>query len=462
MAFVLTYHYALGLALALIALVALMWLRQDRVTRALLALGAETRRLGQVLALSESRLRVAEEVVRDLDKRLPVELARGQRAQQAAIHRFEHGLLERLGTWRTRQAEDLGRMRADLATGFAQRQTEALKTQQEALITGLTDMRQQLSEALARNAEDLGKRVDRLTGNTDERLREISGQVDKRLSEGFEKTTETFSRVLSHLTRIDEAQKRITELSTNVVSLQEVLADKRSRGAFGEVQLAGLVANMLPETGYSLQHGLSNGRRVDCMLFLPEPTGNVAVDAKFPLENYRRMADPDLGELERAAAERRFRDDVRRHMGDIAERYILPGETAPGAVMFIPAEAVFAEIHGRFPELVEEAQRRRVWLVSPTTLMAILTTARAVLKDEATRKQVHIIQKHLHHLSEDFQRFQSRMDRLATHIQQANRDVEEVNTSARKISSRFGRIERVELGEERTPKLAAVVGKVEE
>ena len=214
MAFVLTYHYALGLALALIALVALMWLRQDRVTRALLALGAETRRVGQVLALSESRLRVAEEVVRDLDKRLPVELARGQRAQQAAIHRFEHGLLERLGTWRTRQAEDLGRMRADLATGFAQRQTEALKTQQEALITGLTDMRQQLSEALARNAEDLGKRVDRLAGTTDERLREISGQVDKRLSEGFEKTTETFSRVLSHLTRIDEAQKRITELSS--------------------------------------------------------------------------------------------------------------------------------------------------------------------------------------------------------------------------------------------------------
>lgn len=440
-----TYHYVLGLALALIALVLLVGLRQDRVTRVLLALGVETRRLGNAAALGESRLRVAEEVVRDLDKRLLAELAQGQRAQQAAIHRFEQGLSERLGAWRTGQTEDLGRLRTELAQGFERRQTEALKTQQEALITGMADVRRQLSEALTRNADELGKRVDRLTGSTDERLREISGQVERRLSEGFEKTTETFSRVLSHLSRIDEAQKRITELSTNVVSLQEVLADKRSRGAFGEVQLAGLVGNMLPETSYALQHGLSNGRRVDCMLFLPEPTGHVAVDAKFPLENYRRMADPQQGELERGGAERRFRDDVRRHIGDIADRYIIPGETAPGAVMFIPAEAVFAEIHGRFPELVEEAQRRRVWLVSPTTLMAILTTARAVLKDEATRKQVHIIQQHLHYLSEDFQRFQSRMDRLASHIQQANRDVEEVNTSARKISSRFGQIERVEL-----------------
>ena len=328
-----------------------------------------------------------------------------------------------------------------------QHQREALKGQQEALTSGMAAMAKQVSEAFRSSSDELGKRVEGLTRTTDSRLQEISGQVEKRLAEGFEKTTETFTKVLEHLSRIDEAQKRITELSTNVVSLQEVLTDKRSRGAFGEVQLAGLVRNVMPEGSFSFQHTLSNGTRVDCLLTLPDPTGDVPIDAKFPLESFQRMMDNESSETDRARAARQFRQDIRKHISDIAGKYLIPGETADGAVMFLPAEAVFAEIHAHFPDLVEEAQRARVWLVSPTTLMAVLTTARAVLKDEATRKQVHIIQDHLHKLSEDFGRFQQRMDKLAVHIRQAHEDVKQVNTSAKKISSRFQDIDEVQLPE---------------
>lgn len=328
-----------------------------------------------------------------------------------------------------------------------QHQREALKGQQEALTNGMAAMARQVSDAFRVSSDELGKRVEGLTQTTDQRLKEITGQVEKRLTEGFEKTTETFVRVLEHLSRIDEAQKRITELSSNVVSLQEVLTDKRSRGAFGEVQLAGLVRNVLPEGSFALQHTLSNGNRVDCLLILPEPTGQVPVDAKFPLESFQAMMDNDLAETERARAARQFRVDIRKHIRDIAEKYLIPGETADGAVMFLPAEAIFAEIHAHFPDLVEESQRARVWLVSPTTLMAVLTTARAVLKDDATRRQVHIIQDYLRKLAEDFGRFQARMDKLAMHIRQAHDDVKQVNTSAQKISGRFHDIDQVQLPE---------------
>ncbi len=330
---------------------------------------------------------------------------------------------------------------------FEQRQADAIKAQQEALTKGMGDVSRLLGESLAQSSSQLSKRVEGLTETTDQRLKEIAGQVEKRLTDGFEKTTETFSKVLQHLTRIDEAQKKITELSSNVVSLQEVLTDKRSRGAFGEVQLAGLIRNVMPEGSFELQKTLSNGTRVDCLLYLPEPTGNVAIDAKFPLESFQRMSDPDQPDSERDKATRQFKQDIKKHINDIADKYLIAGETAEGAVMFLPAEAIFAEIHAHFQDLVEEAQRRRVWLVSPTTLMAVLTTARAVLKDEATRKQVHIIQDHLRRLSEDFGRFQTRMDKLETHVRQAHDDVKQVNVSAKKITSRFRSIDKVELPE---------------
>jgi DNA recombination protein RmuC len=201
----------------------------------------------------------------------------------------------------------------------------------------------------------------------------------------------------------------------------------------------------MPENSYTLQYTLTNGMRVDCALFLPAPTGTICIDSKFPLESYQRMTDLSLGDADRATAERQFRQDIKKHIKDISSKYIIPRETSDGAMMFIPAEAVFAEIHGHYPDLVEEAHRARVWMASPTTMMAILTTGRAVLKDADTRKQVNVIQEHLVALSGDFSRFQERMNKLATHIDQANRDVDEVNISARKISSRFNKIERVEL-----------------
>jgi len=328
---------------------------------------------------------------------------------------------------------------------FDERQMETLKILQDTLQKGVQDNREQLKESLANHSTDLGKRVDQLTQTTEAKLKEINQQVEKRLSEGFEKTNETFGDIIKRLAFIDAAQKKITELSSNVVSLQEILNDKRSRGAFGEVQLSALIHNMIPEQHFSFQHLLSNNRRPDCMLFLPEPTGNIAIDAKFPLENYRLLIDSSLAESDRLQAERQFKIDIRKHIQDIADKYIIPGETSDGAVMFIPAEAIFAEIHARHTDLVEFAQHAKVWIVSPTTMMAILTTARAVLKDAATRQQVHEIQKHLRLLAEDFERFQGRMDTLAKHIAQAHSDVEQVHISSRKITQRFVQIERAEL-----------------
>jgi DNA recombination protein RmuC len=280
------------------------------------------------------------------------------------------------------------------------------------------------------------------------RLGEISGQVEQRLNKGFEKTTETFTDVVKRLALIDEAQKRITELSSSVVSLQEVLTDKRSRGAFGEVQMSALIGNVMPEGSYALQYSLSNGTRVDCMMFLPDPTGHIAIDSKFPLDSYQKMMDDEASSVDRVNAEKQFRLDIKKHIKDISSKYIIENETADGAIMFIPAEAVFAEIHAHQPQLVDEAQRARVWMVSPTTMMAVLTTARAVLKDSATRKQVHVIQEHLVSLAKDFDRFRIRMNNLSKHIQQANNDVKDVHISATKISSRFEKIERVELKDE--------------
>ncbi len=305
--------------------------------------------------------------------------------------------------------------------------------------------REELGKSLSQSSEQMAKRIDALTNNTDLRLKEISNGVEKRLTEGFEKTTKTFSDILQRLALIDDAQKKITDLSNNVVSLQEVLNDKRSRGAFGEVQLNGLIRNVLPEQSFKLQHTLSNGKIADCLLFLPEPTGNVVIDSKFPLESYRTMMDVEQGELERKTAQRQFKVDIKKHINDISDKYLIDNETADGAIMFIPAEAIFAEIHGHQSDLVDYANKKRVWLASPTTLMAILTTARSVLKDEATRTQVHIIQAHLSHLSQDFDRFKGRFANLAKHIDQAASDVKQIHTSADKISTRFEKIEQVEL-----------------
>ncbi len=347
----------------------------------------------------------------------------------------------------TRLDEFNARLGSQLEQGDArlQRMEDIFRGLEKALREDVEGVRVKVDESLEKNARQLGERVKELIDTNEKRLGEISGKVEERLDKGFEKTTTVFADVLKRLALIDKAQEKIAELSGNVVSLQEVLSDKRSRGAFGEVQLSALISNMMPENSYALQHTFGNGVRADCVLFLPEPTGTICIDSKFPLESYQRMTDTTLGDADRRTAEQQFRQDIKKHIKDISSKYIIPGETSDGAVMFIPAEAVFSEIHGHYPELVEEAQQARVWLASPTTMMAVLTTSRAVLKDAATRKQVHIIQDHLVALSKDFGRFQDRMDKLATHIDQANRDVADVNKSAKKISSRFTKIEQVEL-----------------
>lgn len=309
----------------------------------------------------------------------------------------------------------------------------------------MVDIREQLNLSFNQHASALTSHLQTLTEEIRNHLNHLTQQMNHRLTEGFEKTSTTFTDVVKRLTIIDEAQKKITELSSHVVSLQDVLIDKKARGAFGEIQLETLIANMIPSTHYQMQFTLSNQKRADCVLFLPEPTGNIVIDAKFPLENYQRLMSTESTSPMRKTLQAQFRQDLQKHIKDISEKYIIAEETTDAAMMFIPAEAIFAEIHSNYPEVIALSQRLKVWLVSPSTLMAVLTTARAVLKDDATKKQVHIIQKHLHALAGDFQRFEKRMDNLSKHIEKAQQDVSEVNTSAKKISQRFQKIEAVEL-----------------
>ena len=352
--------------------------------------------------------------------------------QALAAHREE--MVRQLGSLShlLQQKQDL--LRAEMLSQTLQKLAEQARADQELFQSTLTAVTQQLVA-----------RIETMSGKVDERLEQITGKVHERLEEGFKKTNETFANVMARLATIDEAQKKIDGLTTNVVSLQDLLGDKRSRGAFGEVQLEALVANMLPNQGYKMQHTLSNGLRVDCALFLPAPTGMVAVDAKFPLENYHRMFAAGTTPAERTQAERQFKNDVKIHVDAIASKYIIANETSDGAVMFLPAEAVFAELHAYHPDVVDYAMQRRVWIVSPTTLMAVLNTARAVMKDVETRQQIHIIKDELGKLGKDFARFDDRMKKLADHIRQANQDVTEIHVSSRKISDRFQQIERVEL-----------------
>lgn len=349
------------------------------------------------------------------------------------------------------QREDVALRLTDLANqvreGQARLRGELLEQTLKTLSEHARADRELLETGLRNASAQLGASIEALTRTINERLEAISGHVSQRLDEGFKKTNETFASVMARLATIDEAQKKIDGLTTNVVSLQELLGDKKARGAFGEVQLEALVKNALPPDAFEFQASLPGNVRVDCLLKLPEPTGQVAVDSKFPLENYHRMFEPALAEVERRAAQAAFRVDVRKHVDAIAGKYILPGVTSDGAVMFIPAEAVFAEIHAYHPEVVAYAQQRRVWIVSPTTLMAVLNTARAVLKDVETRKQIHVIKDALGKLSKDFARFDERMQKLATHIDQANRDVQEVHTSSRKITAHFQKIEAAQLDE---------------
>lgn len=387
----------------------------------------------------------------------------GHRAMLINLNDGLNKLTDRLSKNST---ESIDRLRTSVASEL-QSTREAMQALQLAQQSQLSQTRESVIEKLHNTLSDQGKAqqvvlndtmlkatttltqsVSSLTKAVDERLEQIGGKVSERLDEGFKKTNQTFVDVMARLATIDEAQKKIDGLTTNVVSLQELLGDKRSRGAYGEVQLEALIRNVLPVNSFAMQYTFANGTRADCALFLPEPTGTVAVDSKFPLENYHRMFDKTLSDAQQLIAEKQFKVDVKKHVDDIASKYIISDVTSDGAVMFIPAEAVFAELHAYHADVIEYAMNKRVWVVSPTTLMAVLNTARAVLKDVETRKQVHVIKDELGKLSKDFSRFDMRMKKLADNIRQAHEHAQDVHISSQKITKRFEQIERVELTEQ--------------
>lgn len=292
------------------------------------------------------------------------------------------------------------------------------------------------------------ERFESLTKNIDENLRRISDKVRENLDEGFKKTNETFNSVLERLAKIDEAQKKIESLSTNVVSLQDVLTDKKSRGIFGEVQLQQVLSSVFGEKNdkvYQLQYKLSTGVIGDSVLFLPEPTGKLIVDSKFPLENFRRMFDPALNDLEKKEVTKEFKNNLKKHIDDISSKYIIKEETADQAVLFLPAEAIFAEIHAYHGDIIDYAQGKRVWLASPTTFMAMLTTVQVVLNNIERSKYTSVIHQELNRLGEEFGRYRKRWDNLAAHIDTVTKDVKEIHTTTEKISQRFGQISDVKI-----------------
>ena len=280
----------------------------------------------------------------------------------------------------------------------------------------------------------------------DEKLLAVTKSVGEGLQQTTAKTTETLTDLRERLAKIDVAQQKISSLSEQVVSLQEVLSNKQARGAFGEIQLNDLVTNILPPNAYEFQAVLSNGKRADCELKLPNPPGTIVIDAKFPLESYHALREAS-NDREKIEAQRFFRASVLKHIKDISEKYILPGETAESALMFLPSEAIYAELHANFTDVVENSYRAKVWIVSPTTLMATLNTIRAILKDAKMREQAGVIQKEVGTLVEDIGRLDERIDNLSRHFKQANEDVESIKISSGKIGKRIQKIEDIELGE---------------
>lgn len=284
----------------------------------------------------------------------------------------------------------------------------------------------------------------------DEKLLAVTKSVGEGLQQTTAKTNETLTDLRERLAKIDIAQQKISSLSEQVVSLQEVLSNKQARGAFGEIQLNDLVTAALPPNAYEFQCILGNAKRADCVLKLPNPPGKIVIDAKFPLESYQALRQAQ-NEGEKKEAERFFRASVLKHIKDIADKYIISGETAESALMFLPSEAIYAELHANFTDVVEVSYRSKVWIVSPTTLMATLNTVRAVLKDASMREQAGVIQKEVGVLIDDIGRLDERIESLSRHFKQAGDDIDNIKISSGKISRRIQKIEEIELGEAHSP-----------
>lgn len=286
-----------------------------------------------------------------------------------------------------------------------------------------------------------------LTRALNERLDALGKRVDDSLTQTTEKSTQSMTDLQKRLAVIDAAQRNLTELSGQVVSLQDILSNKQARGAFGEVQLGDMVRDMLPPSAYQLQAQLGNGKRADCLITLPNPPGSIAVDSKFPLEAYRALREA-RDDAARALAARAFVTDVRKHVDDISARYIVPGETAEMAIMFLPSEAVYAELHANFPQVVEYGHKARVFIVSPSTMWATLHTMRAILKDVRMREQAGVIQKEVLELFEDVNRLRARTQNLRKHFGNVEEDVRQIETSADKIIRRSERIKEVQISDD--------------
>lgn len=295
-------------------------------------------------------------------------------------------------------------------------------------------------------SRDLRSDFDKLNDHIEKKLMDINDRVNARLDQNFEKTNKAFTGILERLSKIDEAQKKIDGLSSEIVSLQSVLTDKKTRGIFGEVNLNYILTNIFGEKReiYDVQHKLSNGSIADAIIFAPEPLGKICIDSKFPLENYRKMVDKTLTPPEREAALKLFHIDVKKHIEAISSKYIIIGETSNEAILFLPAEAIFAEINAYHPELLTYAYERKVWITGPTTLMSTLSIVQMIVKNMERDKYAEVIHTELSKLSYEFSRYKERWDKLSRSIDSVSKDVKEINITTEKITKRFDSINSVD------------------
>ena len=322
-------------------------------------------------------------------------------------------------------------------------------------LTGvMTENNQNLTKNINEFKDGLTKNInenfEKLSQKIENRLDVMNMKVEERLSKGFEETTKTFGNVLERLSKIDEAQKKIEALSSNVVSLQDILTDKKSRGIFGEIQLYQILSSVFGEKNdklYQKQYKLSNGNIVDSIIFTPEPLGNIAVDSKFPLENYRKMYNNDLSQIERENARKDFVTDLKKHIDAISSKYIIKNETSEQAILFLPAEAIFAEINAYHTDIIEYAYKKNVRIASPTTLISVLTVIQVMMTNLERDKYANIIQQELEKLNVEFTRYRTRWDNLQKDIEKVSKDVKEINTTSNKISKRFTEISNAKFEE---------------
>jgi len=317
-----------------------------------------------------------------------------------------------------------------------------------------TQVSQQMMNFQNGMSESIRSDLNRLNESTTSRLNRIETSVNDSLLKGFEKTNQSFTSIKEQMARIDETQQSLKNLSTSIAGLQNVLTDKKTRGTYGEIELYSLMQSVfgVNDARYQTQVHLSNGTIADCVLFAPQPLGKIVIDSKFPLENYNRLFDEKLSAADKESIRAGFRRDVKKHIADIAEKYIIPGETAEVAYMFVPAEAVFAEIYGHFDEIVQYSYQMNVFIVSPTTLMAYLTAIRAIYLGQERNEKVVEIQQEYIKLSKEFERFSARFDAVAKDFDRTYKDVRDVGVTTNKIINRFHEIEAVKLDRSSTQK----------